>query len=162
MLVVIKYQFCATTSHQACSLLSQGTRMPTKPSCKRNCHHRQQSPALAMQTQVSWEGKKGGALQSDCSARFISGFLPQTLWVPLSAWNGSLGQMDKESAGDRQTNTQDCIESECILTKWTPVLCSTENTRGWKSQKARYIEVTWYKTKEWLQRDLQEPGRCLQ
>jgi hypothetical protein len=33
------------------------------------------------------------------------GVLLQTLWVPLSAWNRSLGQVDKVSAGDRQTNT---------------------------------------------------------
>jgi hypothetical protein len=26
------------------------------------------------------------------------------------------------------------------------------------SQQTKYIEVTWHKTKEWLQKDLQEPG----
>jgi hypothetical protein len=26
------------------------------------------------------------------------------------------------------------------------------------SRQAKYIEVTWHKTKEWLQKDLQEPG----
>jgi hypothetical protein len=26
------------------------------------------------------------------------------------------------------------------------------------SQQAKYIEVTWHKTKEWLQKDSQEPG----
>lgn len=36
---------------------------------------------------------------------------------PLSAWNESLGQVGKESAGDRQTNTRDCVESKCIVTK---------------------------------------------
>lgn len=41
----------------------------------------------------------------------------QTLRVPVSAWNGSLGQVDKESVGDRQTNMRDCVESECIVTK---------------------------------------------
>jgi hypothetical protein len=42
------------------------------------------------------------------------------------------------------------IESECLDTKWTPILYSTENKRGRESQQAKYIEVTWYKTKEWL------------
>jgi hypothetical protein len=48
---------------------------------------------------------------------FLNAFLPQTLWVPLSVWNGSLGQVDKEMAGDRQINTGDCVESECNVTK---------------------------------------------
>jgi hypothetical protein len=26
------------------------------------------------------------------------------------------------------------------------------------SEQAKYIEVTWHKTKEWLQKDLQESG----
>jgi hypothetical protein len=34
--------------------------------------------------------------------------LLQTLWVPLSAWNESLGQVDKKLVGDRQTNMRDC------------------------------------------------------
>ena len=66
--------------------------------------------------------------------------------------------MGKESANDRQMHTGDCVESECIVTKWTPVLYNTENKGGRKSQQAKYIEVTWHKTKEWLQKDLQEPG----
>ena len=35
---------------------------------------------------------------------FFNAFLPQTLWVPLSVWNGSLGQVDKASVGDRPTH----------------------------------------------------------
>jgi hypothetical protein len=64
--------------------------------------------------------------------------LPQTRWVPLSVWIGSLGQVGKAFAVDRQTNTRDCqVEHQ--------IFYSTENTRGRKSQQARYIEVTTYK-----------------
>ena len=69
-------------------------------------------------------------------------------------------QMGKESGNDRQMYKGDCVESECIVTKWTPVLYNTENKGGRMSQQ--YIEVAWHKTKEWLQEDLQEPGKGLQ
>ena len=43
--------------------------------------------------------------------------LLQTLWVPLSVWNESLGQVGKASVGDRETNTGDCVESKCNVIK---------------------------------------------
>jgi hypothetical protein len=44
------------------------------------------------------------------------GCLPQTLWVPLSAWNESLGADGQEVGGnDRQMHTGGCVESECIF-----------------------------------------------
>jgi hypothetical protein len=69
--------------------------------------------------------------------------MPQTLWAPCLRGTSLWVQMGKESASDRQTNTRDDVESVSIVTKWTPVLYSTENKRGRKSQQARYIEVTW-------------------
>ena len=45
-------------------------------------------------------------------------------------------------------NTGDCVESECNVTKYTPVLYNTENKGGRMSQQAKYIEITWHKTKE--------------
>ena len=55
--------------------------------------------------------------------------MPQTLWVPLSAWNGSLGQVDMVSAGDRQINTN-CVESECIVSVEHQTFYTKEITRN--------------------------------
>ena len=42
--------------------------------------------------------------------------VPQTLCVPLSVWNGSLGADGQGVGGkDRQTHTGGCVESECLL-----------------------------------------------
>jgi hypothetical protein len=57
-------------------------------------------------------------------------------------------------------------ERERERESWIWVQCHKVNTsliwyrkqRGRMSQQAKYIEVIWHKTEEWLQKDLQEPG----
>jgi hypothetical protein len=85
--------------------------------------------------------------------------LPQTQagwWASwfLLDWTASLaGSCGKSAKG---TGLQLPMGVWCLLVDWT------ENhedwSRGRKSQQTKYIAVTWHKTKEWLQRDLQESG----
>jgi hypothetical protein len=54
--------------------------------------------------------------------------LLQTFLVPVCIeWVSGCRWTRSRRMNDRQNHTRDCVESECIVTKWTPVLYNTEN-----------------------------------
>jgi hypothetical protein len=56
-----------------------------------------------------------------------------------------VGKALDEIADSKTAHRRGCVESEFICQVEHRTFYSTENTGGWKSQQARYIEVTKYK-----------------
>lgn len=77
--------------------------------------------------------------------------MPQALLGPF-VWHGSLVAGGQRSAVDRQTNTRDCVESECNLSRKIKIKIKKKanEKRGqeFEKSKERYIgKIGWRKGK---------------
>jgi hypothetical protein len=70
--------------------------------------------------------------------------LPQTLWVPVSAWNGvsRRGWAKRGWMTDRHTRRRVCVESECNFSNWTSDFLCRRQQGSWVTYPQGTNEVT--------------------